>query len=531
MTQALWLALGLAALSPLASPPPEVGGATETQNEETGLVGRAADALRDNPGMRESLARRLLSSSLAEQLSGGERDPARAEAAVAQWIADNPTDAANLAVGFAKDDKAGTQEFESSLRERVVRYLQLNPERYHGILGVLSAAGKEGRLIKKLEKKMDEEEQRELVKRLFDGQGGEQGRTLKQPEGDGKGGQGGNAAGPGSVAGSSAYDRLSELNPSGYSPEVLALQSSLNAQRPPGSPKLIETGRLDYATLAQPAHALRADLARQGQSLGARRAWAAARALGRDREFTAEQYSDLGVQRMLQKAAAGVKLPARLERRRSALTRARSAVAEFEKEAERMRQPGAINRAGLRLLSLRQKDASRWLVIASLEADIDRLEAEEAFWTPELESLVKTAPAAEPTRRAFLERGKAVRARLGRIKARDEAALAILMADDYAARWGMMERELAGGNRLRRGLSRDIALVGRVPGQLHAASNPVPRWRAWLESALRRFAPGTAIARQAEARARRAGGWSEAFALVAAGDFTRAQRAADDASR
>ncbi|MBI4347454.1 MAG: hypothetical protein HY553_11405 [Elusimicrobia bacterium] len=523
---AFWLAAGA-----WAQVAPDVGRAAEVQNEETALVARAAEALRDDASMRDSLARRLLASSLADQLSGGETDPEKAKEAVAQWIAEHPEDAANLAVGFAKDDESGTKEFEISLRERVSRSLALNPERYHGILGVLSAAGKESKLIKKLEKKMDEEEQRELVKRLFEGQGGEQGRVLKQPEGDGKGSGSGGGASPSAVAGSSAYDRLSELNPSGYSPEVLSLQSQLNAQRPPGAPKLIETGRLDYTTLAYPTYALRSDLGRQSGSAAAREAWAVARALGREREFTAEQYSLQGVQASLAKAGKGVKLPPRVVRRKEALERARAAIAEFEAEAARMQQPSAIHRAGLRTLSAKQKEASRWLVIASLEADVERLEAESGFWTADLENLVKTAPAAEHARQAFLGRGKAVRERLARIQARDQAALAILLSSDYAARWRQMEGELAEGNRLRQGLSRDIQLVSRVPGQLHSAYRPVPRWRAWLESALIKLAPTTRIAREASARERRASGWSEAFGLVAAGDFVRAQRAADEASR
>ena len=360
MMRALCLVALLAASARAQSEqPPEVGGATETQNEETDLIRRASEALSDNAGMRASLANRLLHSSLADRLTGGEKDPERAQAAAEQWIADNPNDAANLAVGFAKDDEAGTQEFETSLRERVSRYLQLNPDRYQGILGVLGAAGKESKLIKKLEKKMDEEEQRELMKRLFEGQGGEQSRTLKQPEGGPQGQGAGQPGGPGAVAGSSAYDRLTELNPSGYSPEVLALQSALNAQRPAGSPKLIETGRLDYATLAQPSFALRADLAKQDLSLSARRAWALARALGREREFSNEQYSDKGVQMMLERAAGSAKLPVRLERRRAALQKAKDAIGDFEREAARMQNPASINRAALRTLSIKQKEASR----------------------------------------------------------------------------------------------------------------------------------------------------------------------------
>ncbi|MBI5200510.1 MAG: hypothetical protein HY925_02890, partial [Elusimicrobia bacterium] len=364
MNLALWLAALLAVGARAQSEqPPEVGGAAEVQSEETEIVRRAAERLRDDSDMRSSLAARLLRSSLADQLTGGEKDPERAQAAAEQWIADNPNDAANLAVGFAKDDESGTNEFETSLRERVSRYLRLNPDRYQGILGVLSAAGKESKLIKKLEKKMDEEEQRELMKRLFEGQGGEQGRTLKQPDDGGKGG-GPNPGGPGAVAGASPYDRLTELNPSGYSPEVLALQNALNAQRPAGAPKVAETGRLDYATLVQPTYALRADLARQELSLAARRAWALAKLLGREREFSVEQYSDKNVQAALERAAASAKLPPRLEKRRAALDRAKAAIAAFEQEAGRMQDASKINRAGLRVLAFKQKEASRWLVIA-----------------------------------------------------------------------------------------------------------------------------------------------------------------------
>lgn len=529
------LVMGLAAALALAQQeerPPEDSGAPETQaivesQSEADVAKKVADALSGDSSMRSSLAARILRSQISAQIAGGEADP---QAAVESWIQSNPKDAAHLAIGFAQDDESGTQEFEKSLTERVKRYLRLNPDREGGLLGVLKAAGGESKVIRKLGKKMDEEEQRELVKRLFEGQGGAQGRVLKQP-GDDQGGGKPDPANPDSVVGSSAYDRLSALNPSGYSPDVLSLQSALNAQRPPGAPKLVETGRLDFPTLVHPIYALRADLGRQEAGLRARRAAALAQALGRSGEFKASDFADAGVQAKLEREGAGRPLPPRVARRRQALDRAKASSEEFRAAAERMQSPSSITRAGLRELSAKQKEASRWLLVATLEADLERLEAEGAFWTPELESLIRTAPATETARQAFLARGKATVARLTRIRDHDETAMRLLLAPDYAARWPAVERELASGNALRRGLSRDLTLVARVPAGLHSASRPPAGWRALAERWVRRLAPSSRWAKDAESREQRAGAWSEAFSLVAAGDFARAQRAAESAGR
>ncbi|MBI4422409.1 MAG: hypothetical protein HY554_01700 [Elusimicrobia bacterium] len=505
-----------------------IAGEREVGAEDGEVARQVRDTLADDPAARGALARRLLASSLAERLSGGRRDPAAAEAEIAAWILANPGDAARLAVGFARDDRAGTREFESSLHERVRRYLALNPDRHKGILGVLGAAGSQSKLVLKLDKKLAEEEQRELIKQLFEGRGSESNKVLTQDEAPGRSGERG---GPGAVGFAGAYDRLSELNPSGYSPDVLSLQSALNAQRPPGAPKLVESGRLDYATLAHPVYGLRHHLGRQEGSLKAQRAWELARALGRERELRAEQCSDPSVQAKLEADAKGRAVPARLERRRAALDRARAEVEQFQRAALALRDPASITRAGLRSLSTRQKEAARWLMIADLEGDLHRLESESAFWTPELEGLVRSAPAPEPARRAFLARGGAARTRLAGIRAFDEAALAVLLSQDYAARWSEMERQLAQANALRRGLSRDLLLLTRVPPALHAARRPASGWRAWLEPWVRRFAPSSAWAREAERRERRGSAWLEAFSLVAAGDFDRAQRSAAEAGR
>ena len=531
------LAAGLASLAAAGSPAASQDEAAapdqpvEVETAETEVTRRVADVLRSDPAAQDALARRLMSSSLAGSLSGDARTPEEAVATLAQWVRTHPDDASHLAVGFASDDRAGTREFEESLHERVVRSLSLNPDRFGGILGVLSMAGKQSKLIQKLDKKMDEEEQRELIKHLFEGRGSEQGRVLKQPD-DGSGRkQGSSSPSTPGVAASGVFDRLSELNPSGYSPGVLALQSALNAQRPAGAPKVPETGRLDYATLAAPSFSLGADLSRQESALRAQRAWAAAQALGRTRDFKPEQYADPEVQARLAAAATGLKLPPRAQARVEALGRARGALADFEREAQTMRDPARITRGGLKRLAARQREAARWLLLADLEGDLARVEAESGFWTPELERLVATAPAPEAQRRAFLARARAAQEKFQRIRACDEAARQALLSPDYSERWAWINRQVAEANGQRPNLSRDVGLLVGVPPALAAARPAQPAWRARLEGWVVRLAGWSAWGRQIQARERRRAAWAEAFARVASGDFTAAQRSAMDASR
>lgn len=528
-----WLAAGPARAQPQREEEPiqddaepATPGVVEHQ-AEVDVAKRVADALAADAGMRSSLAGRILKSRIAASIAGEEKDP---KAAVESWIQSNPKDAAHLALGFAQDDETGADEFEESLTERVKRFLRLNPDRHGGLLGVLKAAGGESKTIRKLGKKMDEEEQRELVKKLFEGAGGAQGRVLKGPGEDDAGG-GKEPANPDSVAGASAYDRLSQLNPSGYSPDVLSLQSSLNSQRPPGAPKLVETGRLDFQTLAFPLYALRADLSRQESSLRARQAAAAAAALGRSAQFKAADYADPRVQAELEKALPAGKLPGEVTRRREALANARLAAEQFKAAAERMREPSRVTKAALRELSARQKETARWLLVSSLYADVERLTAEAKIWTPELRETIQRVAVADDDRKRFSGRADSTLDRLRRIVDHDQNALRILLGPEYAARWGEVERELARGNALRKDLSRDLSLVARIPGGLYSAGLPPTGWRAFAERWARRLAPSSRWAREAESRERRIGAWREAFTLVAAGDFTRAQRAAENAGR
>ena len=528
---ALSIALCLAAPAARAQDAPDTGSGVTVENPEAEVARRVADVLRTDPGAQAALAHRLMSSSLAESLAGGATNRDDAEAAVFHWVQQHPDDASHLAVGFASDDQNGSHDFETSLHERVVRSLALNPDRYTGILGVLQAAGSQSKIISKLEKKMDEEEQRELLKRLFEGKGGEQGRVLKQPD-EGKDNRTDrpSSSAPG-VAAPGAYDRISELNPSGYSPQVLALQSALNAQRAPGAPKVPETGRLDYATLAAPSYSLHGDLERQDAALRAQRAWETARALGRAREFRPEQYSDKAVQAKLEAAGAGVKIAPRTLSRRNALARARAAVQDFEREAEAMRDPSKITRGGLKRLAARQREAARWLLIADLEGDLARVEAEADFWTPELERLVTFAPAPEDQRRAFLARAHGTKERIERIRSFDEAARGALEAPDYSARWAWINRQVAEANAQRPNLSRDISLLVGVPPGFCGSRAPEPAWRERLERWVLRLAPWSAWGRELAAREHRRAVWADAFLRVASGDFAAAQRAAMEASR
>ena len=303
--------------------PPITGGAVSTKDTE--LARRMKEALKSDPALAQTLAERILRSSLAGEFikegpknAGEEERRAAALEDIKTWILENPSEAAFLAVGFSKDDREGNHEFEQSLFQRVSRFFALNPDRDKGILGRLNRLGSESQsLIKQLN--MDDDERRQLLQKMFEGSAETQAKVSGKSEGSG--GKGGEAPSKGaSYAGDAIYDRLSAANPTGYSPQVQQLQSELNAAGAPGAPRLIETGKLDYPTLRHPYHALAYDAGRIDSSYRAQRAWAQAKALKLEGSYAQEQYRDPAVQKELDEKAKG-KEPPGFERRRTARRR------------------------------------------------------------------------------------------------------------------------------------------------------------------------------------------------------------------
>lgn len=297
------LALALLLGAAVAQDVPDPGREREVESAATAEVRRAAERLERDPAAAEALTERIMRSRVRRRL--GAEDPER----ISAWVRKSPASAAHLAVGFAQDDARGDDSFERSLDTRLERLFQLNPGRYRGLFGRLSGMSLESRRIG-LERP-DEEDSREALKRLFEGRQSSEGKVRARTE----------------VRAEASYDRLSAGNLGGRSPDVLAYQNAMNQRRAPGAPRLVETGRLDHATLRYPYYGLRYDLDR------------------------------------LKRAAGDV--PA-ASRRGLALAGAEAAIADFDAEAGRAAAPGGITRERIQRLSRLRRRAARWIAAASV---------------------------------------------------------------------------------------------------------------------------------------------------------------------
>lgn len=485
----------LAALAPAARAsdardvPSLQGSAVDTG--ETDLVRRMKAALAEDPERAEALAARILRSSLASQLAPG-AEPEKALADLRAWVADNPAAAAQLAVGFARDDADGTHQFEESLYKQTERFLELSPDRNKGILGRLDGLGSASKAIKS-DQGMSDDDRRRLMKELFEGQSTVD-RNAEAGGADGSGSRpSGASASP--VADAGIYDRLSGANLSGYSPQVQTMQSELNRAAPPGTPRLIETGRLDHATLVHPGHAVRYDLGRLEAAL--ERDLAAARAAALGQPLPPERLSDPSVQKDLAARGAGKDLPAGLARRRAALAEARAAFAAFSAAAEPAKRAGGITPQMLKALGARRRDAAVWLQVAALEDILQRLEALEGFAGAPLREALERAPVSEPERRAFLNGGLRLGDELGGGIRSAREAIALLSSPDYLRRLARAQSAADAARAAARRLPEEIARYRSVPERLAAAARPQPRWRVILEDAAIRFLPSSAFARDA----------------------------------
>ena len=471
----------------VSAQPNTQGRVVETEEDE--LARRVADSLRNDPERRQILAQRILRSSLAESLSSPNGDPQVALSGIADWVRDHPEDAAHLSIGFAKDDYYQNHEFEDSLRYRIKRYFELNPERDKGILGALKAVGSESKTLRVLGDKLAEEEQREILKRMFEGRGLENDTVLTHPS-DHAGNPSDGAAGAHDPGGSAVfasagiYDRLSLANPTGYSPDVVTYQSALNARRPPGAPPLLANGRLDYPTLVYPSYSLRFDLERLRSELGRERAQAS---------------------------------PQAAQKREALLASAAESIAQFQQEAAKAKERAKITPSLLRALGRQQREAARWLTAASLQAELDRTAPLADFLTEALRWEIARAPVPDDVRRAYLAEGDKLKARTTRLLELDSRALADLEGAQYLARWDDAAKSLSQASPLRRRLADAVALYTTTPFSLNAAYQPKPRWRVWLERLILWLAPSSAFGRRITAERQQIAVLANTFLRIASG--------------
>ncbi|MFC1678960.1 hypothetical protein ACFL2T_01980 [Elusimicrobiota bacterium] len=462
---------------------------------ETDLVRQLKETLVEDPAQADALAYRIMESRVAGQFSESD-DPEAAFRDIRAWIRKNPESAAYLAVGFAKDDAGGTQAFEESLVRRVAVSVEMNPDRHKGILGRLDRAAQLSKTVGP-KTKLDEEEQARLIKQIFEGKstiGGQMDR--RSGSGTGQGDPDAGSGGPAIRAGAGLYDRIGAANPTGYSPRVMALQSEMNRGRPPGAPRLIETGHLDYATLRYPYHGLRYDIDRLGADFRAQRAWAAARLLKLQGEYPPERMRDPAVQKELENKARGKAEDPEFARRSATLDKARAALSDFDREADKTRKKRGITPARLRRLSEKRREAARWITVASLEETVQRLKAQMGFLTQPLRDTIMRAPVPDEERRRYLGRGDMLKAMLDKAVAQGERARSLLIETDEAASWVVAENLIVAVRAASKRLPGLISEYRETPAKLLALHRPVSGWRGTFDDYVLKFLPNIEYSRK-----------------------------------
>lgn len=517
------LALGfllLASSAALLRAQDEAEEPSQARMTEAELLQAVKEKLQGDPGFSETLAQRINRSSLAGKISPAPDKAARLKD-VRRWIEDDPDTAAGIALGLAKDDAEGSRRFEDYLNRTVRTRLVENPGAAKNIFGRLKKASGDSKLMRR-DEEMTDEEQNEILKTLFEGKGSQSNQVITQMEHEGlkRAPQGGT---PGAALNSGYYDRLSQGNLGGYSPQLQALQSALNLRRVPGAPKLIETGKLDYETLSYPAYGMRYDIANLERRLRLERNFALAKLLGRERGLGPEQLLDPEIEAGLKaQAASKGKLNPRFERRQAALERAAAAARAFEAAALPSRDPARISRGLLVSLGLKQKEAARWLTVASLEEELERLQSEEGFLSPELLEAIARAPVDEASRAAYRRRGEEFKKSLSQLKANDETAIQTLESEGWLASLDRVDQALSRSSLLRKDLGRNIADFVKTPYALSSLAFPKPRWREILDRLFKRLLPSSAYAgrlKQADAERELL---KDAFLKIATGNLDAA---------
>lgn len=418
-------------------------------------VSRVRTLLADDPAFAEAAAARIARSRLAGLLAPG-TDPEARRAAVREWVARDPDSAARLALGLAGDDRRGDSAFEDGAARSAATYYVANPGAQRGVYHRLRRAVAAVELPR-VNDDASSEERLERLRALFEDRGAARGAASRGGENDPR------AARTEPVAAlAGAYDRLSAVNPRGYSPQVLALQSEFNARRPPEAPRLAETGRLDRATLASPAYGMERDLRLLERSLG--------------------------------------------RPEPDALARARAAADAFARAAGRAQDPAAITRERILELGRLRREAARWIAAAAVERDLREIASREGFLTPELLAAVDAVPAAAEERAAYKRAGEALRRRAAKAAEGLRRAAALLSRDGRGNSLAEADALIAENRALWRGTDREIARYASVPARAAEAARPRPRWRVLLDELALAWLPGSSrrARRAAERRALRA---------------------------
>ena len=515
-----WLPVLLGVLLGLARGQDDVIGVAAEDAPSSQTTRAMVETLRQDPGVADSLASRILRSGIGERISGA-ADPAQRLAEIRKWVLENPESAAQVAIGLSRDDEEGSRRFESAVLRNTSRSFQVNADHVSkSTFGRLKDSSVKSKLMGR-DAEMSEEEKREILKSMFEGQGGMSNQIVNQAEDNKDPAAAAGAVGGAGLAGA-YYDRLSGLNLRGYSPQVMAIQSALNQRRAPGAPKLVETGKLDYETLSYPAYGMRYDLRNLEARLRFQRNFALARLAGLEKKYRPEQLLEPEVEALLLRKAAGAKTSPRFDRRRAALERAAAALARFAAAAEPAKDPRNLSRGLLLALGSAQKDAARWITVAALEEELQRLESEGGFLTPELKAVIAACPAPPATRAAYLRRGAGFAAAWDRMKANAEQSLRRLEADDWQAAAAAVGAAQAENAALRKDLGRNIQDFVDTPYRLRGLSQDPGRWRRMLDDAVERVLPGSQWGRRLRQRSVERATLLDVFDKIAAGSLDAA---------
>jgi len=491
----------------------DISGTASQPEESSKAASLDADAA-------DSLAARLLRSALAPRITDA-AGPEQRLADIRKWIDDNPVAASQLAAGLSRDDREGSRRFETSLLRGTGQSFRLNPEHVRrSTYGRLRESSRESKLMG-ADAEMSEEEKREILKTMFEGQGGMSNQIVTQAKEKDNRRPEGAAAGGAAFAGA-YYDRLSRLNLRGYSPQLLAMQSALNQRRVPGAPRLSETGKLDYETLSYPAYGMRYDLRNLEGRLRYQENFELARLAGLGGRYRPEQLLDPEVEAQLKRQVPGSKLDQRFAQRRQALERAAAALRDFETAALRAKDPAGLTRGLLVDLGAKQREAARWITVAALEEELQRLDSEKGFLTPELKDRIAAAPVPEATRAAYQRRGEELERTLLQMQASAQDCIRRLESDDWQTAVSAVGSALSENAARRNDLSRSIQDFAATPYRLCALYRPQPRWRDMLEGAAARYLPGTPWGRQLRERQRQRETLQDVFAKIATGDLAAA---------
>jgi hypothetical protein len=477
------------------------------------------DKMKSDPAITDLIVRRVMKSELAGRITTETEDEPK-EAAIRKWLENDRASAARVGLGLMHDDNVGKPEYEQNLLHQMDVTYEENPGAKKNIFNRLVRNAKESRLVRKQSEEMSADEQSEILRKLFEGLGGG-GKVIS-----GKGEENGkvpDAKAAPATSFNGIYDRLGAGNLRGYSPQLMGLQSSLNTHRPPGAPPLIETGKLDYATLSYPAYAMKYDVGNLDTKLRADRIMALAALAGH--KLTAQDWKDKDIEAMLASQVPPGKLSPRLAKAAELAAKARAALEAFQDAAEKAKNPAHISRGLLMELGAKQKETARWITAAAIDEELARLEPLEGFLTPELLAAIDAVPAPQPQRAAYKRRGEELKAKVAQVKANAEKALGILESDAWASSLGDVDKLTSANRDLKANLGRDVEDYARVPYRAADARVVQPRWREMLDDAAVKWAPTLSYSRGVAQRRGRLTRLLSVFSMIAAGDANGAHAA------